>query len=196
MWRKKTSILALAVGLVAAAGALFLLVSPDTSGGVSAQGPGLIKLKFKYDKKREFDDGNFKIRWKFDGDELKVALESNYEKYMAFGISTKPKMKGADIIFVKIEGGNIASVEDHFGHKKNDHDLDTALGGSSSIKKFHDRSAGGWKTVEIVIDAHSDDPNDVPIVKGESYYILVAGSSKPAWLGVHPFYDKFKVKFE
>ena len=196
MWRRKTSILALAVGLVVGAVALFLLVSPDTSGGVLAPGPGPTKLKFKYGNKREFNEGNFKIRWKLDGDELRVALESNFEKYMAFGISTKPKMKGADMIVVKIESGNIASVEDHYGHKKHKHKLDTALGGGSSIKKFHDRSVGDWRAVEIVIDAHSDDPNDVPIVKGEKYYILVAGSNSPTWLRAHPFFDKFKVTFK
>lgn len=188
------TVLTTALALAIAAAAV-LLAAQGTTRGESLSAPAAKKLKFKYSRTKVLDKGNFKVRWRLKDDVLRVALESSYSKYMALGINTEPRMKGADMIIARIDKGRVVSVQDHFGNEKQKHKLDKQLGGSSRIKKFYDRSDGDWAAVEIVMKAQSDDPNDVSVLPGQSYYFLAAGTSLPDWLAKHSFYDKFKVSF-
>jgi hypothetical protein len=195
MKRKRDMKIFWAAPFVALAAAAVMAAALGTTRGESAAKSAVKKLKFKYGRSKVLDSGNFKVRWRLKDDVLTVALESSYSRYMALGISTEPRMKGADFIIAKIDGGKVVSVQDHFGNEKHKHKPDKLLGGTSRIRKFYDRSAGDWRVVEIVMKAVSDDPNDVSVTPGSSFYFLVAGSSMPDWLTRHPFYDKFKASF-
>jgi hypothetical protein len=114
---------------------------------------------------------------------------------MAFGINTKPSMTGADLVIAVLGDGGKVRVEDHFCKAGKVHKPDKAFGGSSRILRRSVKRWEAWTAVDIVLDALSDDPNDVPVEKGKRYYFLVAASEKSSLEAEHSFHGRFRVSF-
>jgi len=149
--------------------------------------------KTQNSNKKVFDNGRIKLKWKIDGNELNIRLETSYSGYIGLGFNTRPSMTGADLIIAKIDESGKVTVEDHFCKAGKSHKKDIDYGGTDRIKKYSSSRKDGWLTIDIVLPMTSEDANDISLRPGEKYYFLVAASNKKDMLSIHTFVTKFSV---
>jgi len=119
------------------------------------------------------DAGGFEVHWSNDVNFLRVGLVSPGAGYVAIGFDPDHRMKGGNFILGAVENGRL-TMRDDYGDGAVRHTADTLLGGTNDILEAAGRESAGRTTVEFVIPLATRDPNDVTLVPGETYGILVA----------------------
>lgn len=119
------------------------------------------------------DAGGFEVHWSNDVNYLRVGLVSPGTGYAAIGFAPTYRMKGANFIVGAVQDGRL-SIRDDYGDGAVRHTADTLLGGTDDILEAAGREEDGRTMVEFVIPLRTRDPNDVTLVPGETYDILVA----------------------
>jgi hypothetical protein len=119
------------------------------------------------------DAGGFEVHWSNDINYLRVGLVSPGTGFMAIGFDPTYRMKGANYILAAVENGRVKTRDD-YGDGAVSHTADVLLGGTDDILEASGREENGKTTVEFVIPLRTRDANDVTLVPGETYDILIA----------------------
>jgi len=124
------------------------------------------------------------LQWRVEDTRLHVILEAPTKGWVGIGFHPELKMQGANFIIGYVRGGDVV-VTDHFGTRKDRHASDTKLKGSEDVVVIGGTEEGGKTTIEFSIPLVTDDPNDKPLVPGESTLVLLSYGSQDNFTKVH-----------
>lgn len=102
---------------------------------------------------------------------LYVGVKSSDSGWTAIGFDPESAMKGADIIFMSIESGELV-MRDDFGTGTFSHSSDVDLGGSFDIVESAVSTAGGEAIYEFSKPLDSGDEFDKVMVPGNVYKVI------------------------
>jgi len=150
----------------------------EVPGPVVVEPPAVIPVAidgvvFAGEYPHRMDAGGFEVHWSNDVNYLRVGLVSPGTGFVAIGFDPTYRMKGANYILGAVEGGRVRTRDD-FGDGAVSHTADVLLGGTDDILEAAGREENGRTTVEFVIPLVTRDANDVTLVPGETYDILIA----------------------
>lgn len=100
---------------------------------------------------------------------LAVGLSSPGTGWVSAGFDPVNRMQGANYIIAAVTASGLA-IEDHFGSGTTSHRRDRR----EDVLRAAGAIAGGRTVVEFVIPLDSGDPEDRPLVPGETYTVLLA----------------------
>jgi len=113
------------------------------------------------------------MQWRVEGSNLAVTLTAATTGWVAVGFNPTMAMQGANIIIGEVHN-NIVTIEDDFGTGPNDHNADTALGGTDNVINLGGSETNGVTEIRFKIPLDSGDPNDRPLAIGNTYKIMLA----------------------
>jgi hypothetical protein len=120
----------------------------------------------------------FVLKWETSGDKLIVTLKAETTGWIAFGIDAESIMKGANIIILWVDDKTgIAMAEDHFGSGRFAHKSDMKLGGSQDFQVLSGTQTETNTEITFSIPLDSGDEYDKPLVRGQSYRLLLASNN-------------------
>ena len=118
-----------------------------------------------------FEDGMIDLS--VEGDNLVFSIEAPTTGWVAVGFDPENRMEGANYILGYVRDGEVF-VEDHYGNGPISHLNDERLGGTNDLISFSGSERDGSTRIEVTIPLDSGDEADKPLVRGESYTMLVA----------------------
>ena len=113
------------------------------------------------------------LEWKVDGEKIVFVMSAPTTGWVAVGFDPDRAMKGADMIFGFVEGGE-AEISDHYGDGLFSHKADTALGGSKDVRLIEGSEENGRTTLRFSVPIDSGDQFDRSLTPGEIHTVLFA----------------------
>lgn len=120
----------------------------------------------------------FLLKWETQGDKLLVTVKAETKGWIGFGIGATSVMKDANIIICWVDDNTgIAMAEDHFGSGRFTHKSDIREGGSQNVSVLTGTQTDTTTEITFTIPLDSGDEYDKPLVRGESYRLLLASNN-------------------
>lgn len=154
------------VGITGNVGALGN-ASPGTTNGVESP------TVHAADGFKQITDDQFTLRWRINGSSMNVILRYPTTGWVGVGFGTTGTMQGSDIIIGYVKNGK-ATIVDAYGNEPNSHTNDTALGGADQLTNKVGTKINGVTEISFTMPLQSGDPDDVPLVEGHTYRVLLA----------------------
>jgi len=120
----------------------------------------------------------FVLKWESQGENLLITVKAETTGWIGFGIGATRMMKDANMILCWVDDASgIAMAEDHFGIGLTSHKNDISLGGKQNVTVLSGSQNETTTEVTFTIPLDSGDEFDKPLVRGESYRILLASNN-------------------
>lgn len=117
----------------------------------------------EYPLNSSYEDGNFNIYWRLEGDIVYMAMVVKTEGWVAIGISPSTKMKDADIIIGWVDQDGRTTVLDSYSTREFGlHIEDIKLGGRDDILGYSGYEENGVTTIEFKRFLDTEDIYDRP----------------------------------
>jgi len=114
--------------------------------------------------------------WSNDSQDLYIGIITDSGGWVAVGFDPQSAMKGANIIFMALDGGTVL-LRDDFGTSSFSHDSDEKLGGSNDISESAGKKDGDKAVYEFIIPLDSSDEFDKVLSPGNSYKVILSLNS-------------------
>ncbi len=121
--------------------------------------------------------GGMDVHWSNDAELLWIGLSAPGTGYVSIGFDPVDRKVGANYIIGYVADGETI-VRDHVGTRGNLHAADTEVGGTDDLLAAAGSETDGRTVLEFVIPLDSGDPQDRPLVPGETYVIQTAYQSE------------------
>jgi len=141
----------------------------------------------EYVLKAEFDGGDQKLHWRFQGETIVFAMEAKTTGWVALGIDPEQVMNEADMIFGWVtEDGRVNVVDAFATGPIGPHPPDVELGGSADVLEYGGTQSDGVTTIEFSRTLNTGDRYDKEIPR--------EGTLKVIWAyGESDDFEKFHV---
>ena len=113
------------------------------------------------------------LRWKVDGERLRVILSAPTTGWVSVGFAPEREMKGANIIIGYVKADKVF-IRDDFGDGNESHQSDTALGGTDNVSSPGGSEINGVTEISFVVPLDSEDPYDAKLAPGDSCRVILA----------------------
>jgi hypothetical protein len=147
----------------------------DPAEDIGAEGPvvdGII-ARDEYASSLTDDTTGIELFWTHDNRELFMGIKTGSSGWVSVGFDPQSAMKGANIIFLALDGGAVL-VRDDFGTSSFGHDDDERLGGSTDIGSSAGSRDGNLSVYEFSIPLDSGDEFDKVLSPGNTYRVILA----------------------
>ena len=124
-------------------------------------------------------DKDITLKWKVEGETLKVKVSAPTTGWVAVGFDPSHAMKGANIIIGYVKNGKV-EIRDDFGNGPMSHKADTEMGGKDDITYKSGKEENGTTEISFTIPLNSGDDQDKPLVPGKTYKVILAAGANDA----------------
>lgn len=128
---------------------------------------------------REVTKRDINLKWKVDGNHLKIIVRAPTDGWIAVGFNPKHHMQDANIIIGYVKDGNIF-MRDDWGSGHTAHQADKALGGLDNLTDKSGREVDGFTEISFTIPLDSGDAYDQVLVPGQKCKVILAYGRKGA----------------
>jgi hypothetical protein len=124
-------------------------------------------------------DKGITLKWKVEGETLKVKVSAPTTGWVAAGFDPSRMMKGANNIIGYVQEGK-AEIRDDFGNGLFSHKADTELGGKDDITNRGGKEENGTTEISFTIPLNSGDDKDKPLSAEKTYKVILAAGANDA----------------
>ncbi|MCX5868380.1 MAG: DOMON domain-containing protein [Proteobacteria bacterium] len=124
-------------------------------------------------------DKGITLKWKVEGEMLKVKVSALTTGWVAAGFDPSRGMKDANIIIGFVKDGK-AVIRDDFGNGMMTHRSDIDLLGKNNVTDKTGQEENGTTEISFTIPLNSGDDKDKPLTPGNTYKVLLAAGGKDA----------------
>ncbi len=117
------------------------------------------------------------IYWSNDKQYIYIGIIASSSGWTAIGFNPEFAMKGANIIFMVIDGQDVV-MRDDFGNSTFSHSSDMDLGGSFDVEEYAGKADGGEAVYEFKMLLDTGDEFDSILNHGEQYKVIFAVKSR------------------
>jgi hypothetical protein len=139
----------------------------------------------EYDFDASFADGDYRLHWKVEGEDLRLAIRARTEGWVSLGIDPEDRMQGADMVLGWVEDGTPVVHDSYATGPTGPHPPDVGLGGTYDIAIYNGTEADGWTTIELVRPLDTGDAYDKEVPLNGSLAILWAFGDSDEFDDVH-----------
>jgi uncharacterized membrane protein len=122
---------------------------------------------------KKVETHGYTFQWKVNGTNLDVKLSYATTGWIGVGFSQDGTMQGSDIKIGYVKDGK-AVILDSFGNGQYNHQAKEKLGGRSTVSNVSGSETDGVTTISFTRPLNSGDKNDVVLIPGETYMIILA----------------------
>jgi hypothetical protein len=115
----------------------------------------------------------FHLRWKVEGESLRVNLKTETTGWLAVGFDPTTMMQDANLIIGYVKDGKLHARDD-YGSGRVSHQPDIAAGGTSDIYELAGTEEDGFTELSFVMPMDSGDTRDRPLVEGNEYGLILS----------------------
>ncbi|HOV94749.1 MAG TPA: DOMON domain-containing protein [Spirochaetales bacterium] len=132
----------------------------------------------EYAYQTEFDKGNYKLYWQFDGDRVHMGIVAKTPGWISVGFDPGSFMAKSDMILVAVKDSTDIKVYDEWcSGAFGPHKPDTEQGGTSDILAYAGSRNGDWVTFEFTRLLDTKDKYDKVIPTTGKFKIMWAYGS-------------------
>lgn len=117
------------------------------------------------------------IYWSNDKQYIYIGIIASSSGWTAIGFNPEFAMKGANIIFMAIDGQDVV-MRDDFGNSTFSHSPDMELGGSFDVEEYAGKADGGETVYEFKMLLDTGDEFDSILNYGEQHKIIFSVNSQ------------------
>ena len=121
----------------------------------------------------------FLLKWKVEGDALRVTLAAPTTGWIAVGFDPTKMMKDANVIIGYVSDGKV-QIRDDYGSANTMHEPDEKSGGSSDIAESTGREDDGTTELSFTIPLNSGDSRDRVLAAGKEYRVILSRGEEGA----------------
>ncbi len=118
--------------------------------------------------------GPFTLAWRVAGEQIEVIMAAPTSGWVAVGFGPSSGMRGANIIIGFVDDAGNAVVEDHVGHRRTAHRLDTRHGGRTNVTLLDGSESEAGTRIRFRMPLDSGDEADTPLVRGALTEVIYA----------------------
>eukprot|EP00047_Mylnosiga_fluctuans_P023153 m.132971 g.132971 ORF g.132971 m.132971 type:complete len:910 (+) comp9496_c0_seq2:206-2935(+) len=124
------------------------------------------------------DAGTFRLSWHISSSSQRIyfSMSGKTTGWVGMGLSTSPRMAGADIVAGWVMKGGAVRVVDQYGVGDVEPVNDVVLGGSFDLYEIVGFEANGWTTINYSRPLDSGDSKDFAIRGGPVYLLYALGA--------------------
>jgi hypothetical protein len=119
------------------------------------------------------DATGMEVFWLNDTQYIYIGIIASSSGWTAIGFNPEAAMKGANILFMSIDGQDV-SIRDDFGTSTFSHSSDEEIGGSFDVEEYAGSSEGDRAVYELKILLNTGDEFDGVLSPGEEYKVIFA----------------------
>ena len=129
----------------------------------------------EYQQKKVFQNGDFELSWRIDGEIVSFAMKAKTIGWVSLGIDPEVKMKNSDIYLGWVaKDGSVALFDTYCTVEVGPHPPDTDQGGTNDILAFNGKEEGSFTTIEFSRKLDTNDLTDKIVPKTGKLTVMVA----------------------
>ncbi len=161
----------------------FTIIQPKDTGNLDHDG---IIGEGEYEHQASFGGGNFKVHWRFHGENISMALEGRTTGWISIGFDPGKAMANSDMIFGYVDNDGVVHIEDAYSvGPTGPHPPDIEEGGSYDILSYGGSEEGGITIIEFTRKLSTGDSKDKDIPREGSLDIIWSNGPTDDFYQIH-----------
>jgi rhodanese-related sulfurtransferase len=151
----------------------------------------------EYQQKKVFQDGDYELSWRIDGEIVSFAMKAKTTGWVSVGIDPEFKMKNADIYLGWVTKEGTVELFDTFCNvEMGPHPPDKDQGGTNDILAFNGKEDGSYTTIEFSRKLDTGDLTDKIVPKTGKLTVMVAYGATDEFKPRHIFRTTDTIEME
>ena len=131
----------------------------------------------EYPNSVTYDNGNFQIYWKVEGQDLFIGIKAKTTGWVAIGFNASSRLTNVDYVFGWVSNGKASISDEYSADYHGQHEADVSLGGKDNVTEFGGREDTGYTVIEFKRALVTGDAFDASISPGDLSIIWAYASS-------------------
>lgn len=131
----------------------------------------------EYSSSTTYDNGNFQIHWKVEGQYLYIGIKAKTTGWVSLGFNATSKLRNVDYVFGWVSDGKTSVSDEYSADYHGQHQTDVSLGGKDDVTEFGGQENNGYTVIEFKRALVTGDTFDANLTQGDLSIIWAYASS-------------------